>query len=85
MNAPGVSPIRCRHKIDLYGTTSGVGYFNPIMVMNLDKMPEPEEYMVADDHKKCEDQAGTSGKSAKKPAAAPKTKKLASVKPTVKK
>jgi hypothetical protein len=32
MNAPGVSPIRMRHPMDLYGSKSGIGHFNPIMV-----------------------------------------------------
>ena len=76
-NAPGVSPIRCRHHTDIYGVLSGVGFPNPIMVQNLLKNPEPEEYMPADDLAKI-------GKSAKKDDA-PKTKKLDSVKPTIKK
>jgi len=40
----GVSPIRCRHEIDLYGVKSGLGKFNPIMVENINKIPEPEEF-----------------------------------------
>ena len=43
MDVPGVSPIRCRHEIDLYGVKSGLGKFNPIMVENINKLPEPEE------------------------------------------
>lgn len=35
LNVSGVSPIRCRHEIDLYGTKDGTGKFNPIMVQNL--------------------------------------------------
>lgn len=42
--ATGVSPIRFRHEIDLYGTKIGVGKFNPIMVENLHRFPDPEEY-----------------------------------------
>ena len=76
-NAPGVSPIRYRHHTDLYGVLSGVGFLNPIMVQNLLKNPEPEEYMPEEDLKKI-------GKSAKKESAS-KTKKLESVKPTIKK
>ena len=41
---PGVSPIRCRHEVDLYGVKSGVGKFNPIMVENVNKLLEPEDY-----------------------------------------
>ena len=40
----GVSPIRYRHKVNLYGLESGIGQFCPIMVENLTRMPEPEEY-----------------------------------------
>ena len=40
----GVSPIRCRHDTDLYGLKDGVGKFNPIMVENINKIPEPDEY-----------------------------------------
>ena len=31
-DASGVSPIRCRMNIDLYGTGDGMGEFNPILV-----------------------------------------------------
>jgi hypothetical protein len=44
IDVSGVSPIRCRHEIDLYGIKSGLGKFNPIMVENINKLPEPEDY-----------------------------------------
>jgi len=37
--ASGVSPIKCRHPIDLYGTKCGIGKFNPIMVENINRIP----------------------------------------------
>jgi Ca2+-binding EF-hand superfamily protein len=40
----GVSPMRLRHKTDLYGLRDGCGYFNPIMVENINRLPEPEDY-----------------------------------------
>jgi hypothetical protein len=40
----GVSPIGCRHAVDLYGLKDSVGVFNPIMVENINKMPEPDDY-----------------------------------------
>ena len=40
----GVSPIACRHPVDLYGLKNSIGVFNPIMVENINKLPEPEEY-----------------------------------------
>lgn len=79
---PGVSPIRCRHEVDLYGVKSGLGKFNPIMVENVNKILEPEDY---EDNKgkgaqaksakkeKKDDKAG--GKSAKKEAPAPPKEK----------
>jgi hypothetical protein len=39
-----VSPIACRHKVDLYGLKDSIGVFNPIMVENINKLPEPEDY-----------------------------------------
>ena len=42
--ASGVSPIQNRHPIDLYGTKIGLGLHNPIMVENINKLPEPEEF-----------------------------------------
>lgn len=43
MNVSGVSPIRCRHEIDLYGLKDGTGYFNPIMVDNINgRYPEDD-------------------------------------------
>ena len=44
LDVSGVSPIKNRHEIDLYGLKSGLGKFNPIMVENINKIPEPEEY-----------------------------------------
>ena len=44
LDVSGVSPIKNRHEIDLYGVKSGLGKFNPIMVENINKIPEPEEY-----------------------------------------
>ena len=44
LDVAGVSPIRCRHEIDLYGVKSGLGKFNPIMVENINKLPEPEDF-----------------------------------------
>ena len=73
---PGVSPIRCRHEIDLYGVKSGIGKFNPIMVENINKLleeedhepvPNPQKGMSAS--KSAKKEAG--GKSAKKEKAAP--------------
>lgn len=40
LDVPGVSPLRFRHDIDLYGTKSGLGQFNPIMVENINKIPD---------------------------------------------
>ena len=40
----GVSPIRYRHQIDLYGTKIGLGVFNPIMVENINKLPDLMDY-----------------------------------------
>lgn len=40
----GVSPIGCRHPVDLYGIKDSIGIFNPIMVENINKLPEPEDY-----------------------------------------
>jgi hypothetical protein len=59
----GVSPIRCRHEIDLYGVKSGLGKFNPIMVENINKLPEPEDFEHPDILKQ------NAAKSAKKDAA----------------
>lgn len=44
LDVPGVSPIKCRHEVNLYGVKDGIGYFNPIMVENINKMPEDEEF-----------------------------------------
>jgi hypothetical protein len=44
MTVSGVSPIRLRHEIDLYGTKLGIGKFNPIMVENLYRFPDHEEF-----------------------------------------
>ena len=44
MDVSGVSPIRCRHEYDLYGVKSGIGKFNPIMVENINKIPEEVEF-----------------------------------------
>ena len=44
LDVSGVSPIKNRHPIDLYGLESGLGHFNPIMVENLNKIPEPKDY-----------------------------------------
>ena len=40
----GVSPIACRHPVDLYGLKDSLGVFNPIMVENVNKIPEPEDF-----------------------------------------
>lgn len=48
----GVSPIRLRHETDLYGLKDGIGKFNPIMVENINKLPEEEEYEDPDILKK---------------------------------
>lgn len=48
----GVSPLRCRHEIDLYGLKNGVGMFTPIMVENINRIPEPDEYEDPDILKK---------------------------------
>jgi hypothetical protein len=45
----GVSPIRFRHETNIYGTGCGLGKFLPIMVENLNKLPEPEDYKNPDD------------------------------------
>lgn len=60
----GVSPIRCRHEIDLYGVKSGLGKFNPIMVENINKLPEPEEFEDPNILKKNKRRAQTADKSA---------------------
>lgn len=39
-NVSGVSPIKTRHAVDLLGLKCGVGQFNPIMVENVNKLPE---------------------------------------------
>ena len=39
-----MSPIGCRHPVDLYGVKDSIGIFNPIMVENINKLPEPEDY-----------------------------------------
>ena len=44
-NAPGVSPVRARHEIDLFGFKCGVGKTNPILVENVNKIPEPPDYV----------------------------------------
>jgi hypothetical protein len=36
----GVSPIKTRHPVDLLGFKCGGGQFNPIMVENVNKLPE---------------------------------------------
>ena len=48
----GVSPIRLRHDTDLYGLKDGIGKFNPIMVENINKMPEEDDYEDPDILKK---------------------------------
>jgi len=48
LDVSGVSPIRYRHEIDLYGLKDGTGKFCPIMVENLNKIPEPDEYADPD-------------------------------------
>ena len=40
----GVSPIRHRHDVDLYGVKNGLGKFNPIMVENVNKIPDIYDY-----------------------------------------
>ena len=40
----GVSPIRHRHNVDLYGVKNGLGKFNPIMVENINKIPDIYDY-----------------------------------------
>ena len=40
----GVSPIRNRHDVDLYGVKNGLGKFNPIMVENVNKIPDIYDY-----------------------------------------
>lgn len=72
MIAQGVSPLKCRHPIDLYGVKSGVGCFNPIMVENINKKPEKRDNSA-------------SKKSPAKPPSAQKVKpgmKLSEVRPT---
>lgn len=43
-HASGVSPIQNRPEIDLYGVKSGLGTLNPILLENINKIPEPEDY-----------------------------------------
>ena len=40
----GVSPIRHRHDVDLYGVKNGLGKFNPIMVENVNRIPDIYDY-----------------------------------------
>lgn len=44
----GVSPIRHRHDLDLYGVKNGLGKFNPIMVENINKIPDIYDYEAPD-------------------------------------
>lgn len=67
LDVAGVSPIRCRHEIDLYGVKSGLGKFNPIMVENINKLPEPEDFEHPEILK------NMAAKSAKKEAKDPKS------------
>lgn len=67
LDVAGVSPIRCRHEIDLYGVKSGLGKFNPIMVENINKLPEPEDFEDPEILKR------NAAKSAKKEAKDPKS------------
>lgn len=69
LDVAGVSPIRCRHEIDLYGVKSGLGKFNPIMVENINKLPEPEDFEDPEILKR------NAAKSAKKDAKDPKSAK----------
>ena len=43
-NVSGVSPIQNRPEIDLYGVKSGLGTLNPILLENVNRIPEPEDY-----------------------------------------
>jgi len=52
LEVSGVSPIRCRHEYDLYGVKSGIGKFNPIMVENLNKIPEDGDFLGPNELKK---------------------------------
>lgn len=42
--ASGVSPIRYRHDIDLYGVSCGMGSLAPILLENLNRLPDAVEY-----------------------------------------
>ena len=43
-NVSGLSPIKGRHPVDLYGVKSGLSYMNPIMLENINRIPEPEDF-----------------------------------------
>lgn len=57
----------------MYGTESGVGHFNPVMVQNLLRIPEPEEFENPDKLSKTKPKEAT-GKSAEKAPAKSATK-----------
>ena len=44
-NASGVSPIRARNEIDLFGLKCGINQNTPILVENVNKIPEPVDYV----------------------------------------
>ena len=44
MDVSGVSPIKLRKPIDLYGVKMGLGNNNPILVENINKIVGPEDY-----------------------------------------
>ena len=82
--ASGVSPIRYRHDIDLYGVSCGMGSLAPILLENLNRLPDPEEYedprivkknaaKEAKEKEKADAKAAKEGKKppAPKPAKAP--------------
>jgi hypothetical protein len=52
----------------LYGVKSGLGKFNPIMVENINKLPEPEEFEDPKILNKNKSRAKTAGKSVEKSA-----------------
>ena len=67
MNVSGISPISCRHEIDLYGTKSGIGKFNPIMVENVYQRP-PESLFDKPVNKKINAKSITPKKDGQKSA-----------------
>jgi len=75
LNVSGVSPIRYRHDMDLYGLKDGTGKFCPIMVENINKIPEPEEFEDPEMLRKQKDKAERSAQKSDKKKAPPIVKK----------